>query len=35
VLETAAIAIMLGGGPAQWPARYVVQVLDELEEKKV
>lgn len=32
VLETAAIAIMLGGGPAQWPARYVVQVLDELEE---
>ena len=33
VLETTAIAVMLGGGPAQWPARYVFQVLDELEEK--
>jgi len=34
VAETAALAIVAGGGPAQWPARYAFKVMDELEMKK-
>jgi AhpD family alkylhydroperoxidase len=30
VLETAAVAVALAGGVATWPARYAVQVLDEI-----
>ncbi len=33
IAETAALAVCLGGGPAQWPARYVFKVLDELEQQ--
>lgn len=31
IAETVALALMMGGGPAQWPGRYVFKVLDELE----
>jgi len=31
IQEATAVALMMGGGPAQWPARYVLKVLDELE----
>lgn len=34
IVETVAVAIMMGGGPAQWPGRFVFKVLDELEGKK-
>ena len=34
IAETAALAVILGGGPAQWPARFVFKVLDELEQEK-
>ena len=34
IAEAAALAVVLGGGPAQWPARFVFKVLDELEEEK-
>ncbi|MCE1252621.1 MAG: carboxymuconolactone decarboxylase family protein [Anaerolineae bacterium] len=34
VAETAALAIVMGGGPAQWPARYAFKVMDELEAQK-
>jgi len=30
ILEAAAVALALGGGLAQWPARFVFKVLDEL-----
>jgi AhpD family alkylhydroperoxidase len=30
IMETVAVALMMGGGPAQWPARYAFKVLDEL-----
>jgi AhpD family alkylhydroperoxidase len=33
VEEMAALAICMGGGTAQWAARYVFQVLEELEHK--
>jgi AhpD family alkylhydroperoxidase len=32
IAETVAVAVMMGGGPAEWPGRYVFKVLDELEE---
>jgi AhpD family alkylhydroperoxidase len=32
IAETVAVALMMGGGPAQWPGRYVFKVLDELEQ---
>jgi len=31
ILETAAVALALNGGPAEWPIRFVVKVLEELE----
>jgi AhpD family alkylhydroperoxidase len=34
IVETVAVALMMGGGPAQWPGRYVFKVLDELEVAK-
>jgi AhpD family alkylhydroperoxidase len=34
IAETAAVAVMMGGGPAEWPARFVFKVLDELEVEK-
>jgi len=34
IAETVALAIVMGGGPAQWPGRYVFKVLDELEKEK-
>jgi len=36
IAETVSVALVMGGGPAQWPGRYVFKVLDELElqEKK-
>lgn len=34
IAETAALAIVIGGGTAQWPARYVFKVLDDLEAEK-
>jgi len=30
IAETVAVALMMGGGPAQWPARYAFKVLDDL-----
>ncbi len=32
IAETVAVALMMGGGPAQWPGRYVFKVLDELDQ---
>jgi AhpD family alkylhydroperoxidase len=32
VIEAAAVALVLGGGVAQWPARFVFKVLDEVEQ---
>jgi len=34
IQETAAVAIALGGGMAEWPARFVFKVLEELEKLK-
>jgi AhpD family alkylhydroperoxidase len=34
IAEIVAVAIMMGGGPAEWPGRYVFKVLDELEGEK-
>jgi AhpD family alkylhydroperoxidase len=34
IAETVAVAVMMGGGPAQWPGRFVFKVLDELEGAK-
>lgn len=34
IAETVALAIVMGGGPAQWPGRYVFKVMDQLEEGK-
>jgi AhpD family alkylhydroperoxidase len=34
VLETAAVAVALAGGVATWPARYAIQLLDELDVPK-
>lgn len=31
VVETAAVALALGGGVVQWPARYVFRVLEDIE----
>ena len=31
VIETAAVALALGGGTVQWPARYVFRVLEEID----
>jgi hypothetical protein len=31
VIETTAVALALGGGVVQWPARYVFRVLEDLE----
>jgi len=31
ILEATAVALALGGGLVQWPARFVFKVLDELE----
>ncbi len=31
IAETVAVAVVMGGGPAHWPGRYVFKVLDELE----
>jgi AhpD family alkylhydroperoxidase len=31
VIEATAVALVLGGGVAQWPARFVFRVLDEVE----
>lgn len=31
IVEVAAVAVALGGGVAQWPARFVFKVLDEIE----
>jgi AhpD family alkylhydroperoxidase len=33
VVETAAVALALGGGVVQWPARYVFRVLEDLEKR--
>jgi AhpD family alkylhydroperoxidase len=33
IAEAAALAVVMGGGTSQWPARYVFKVLDELEAK--
>jgi AhpD family alkylhydroperoxidase len=33
IAETVAVALMMGGGPAQWPGRYVFKILDELEQQ--
>jgi len=30
-MEATAIAVAMGGGMAQWPARFVFKVLEELE----
>jgi alkylhydroperoxidase/carboxymuconolactone decarboxylase family protein YurZ len=35
ILETAAVALAIGGGNAQWPVRYVFKVLEELEKSKM
>jgi AhpD family alkylhydroperoxidase len=32
--ETAAVAVCLGGGIAEWPARFVFKMLEDLEEKE-
>lgn len=32
-METAALALALGGSVADWPARYVFKVLDEIEDQ--
>ncbi len=34
IAETVAVALMMGGGPAEWPGRYVFKVLDQLEQQK-
>ena len=34
ILETAAVALALNGGPAERPIRFVFKVLDELESSK-
>jgi alkylhydroperoxidase/carboxymuconolactone decarboxylase family protein YurZ len=34
ILETTAVAVALGGGVAEWPARFVFKVLDEIEAEK-
>ena len=34
IAETVAVALIMGGGPAQWPGRYAFKVLDELEGEK-
>jgi AhpD family alkylhydroperoxidase len=34
IVETVAVALIMGGGPAQWPGRYVFKVLDELAAQK-
>lgn len=34
IAETVALAVIMGGGPAQWPGRYVFMVLDDLEGKE-
>lgn len=31
ILEATAVALAMGGGLSQWPARYVFKVLEELE----
>jgi AhpD family alkylhydroperoxidase len=31
VMETTAVALALGGGVVQWPARYVFRVLEDIE----
>ena len=33
VVEATAVALALGGGVAQWPARFAFKVLDEIEAK--
>ncbi len=35
IIEVAAVAVALGGGVAQWPARFVFKVLDEIERENV
>jgi AhpD family alkylhydroperoxidase len=32
IAETCAVAVMLGGGQSEWPARFVFKVMDELGE---
>ena len=32
VIETTAVALALGGGVVQWPARYVFRVLEDLDQ---
>jgi len=34
ILEATAVAVALGGGMADWPARFVFKVLEELESKQ-
>ncbi len=34
IAEAAALAVCLGGGTVQWPARYVFDVLEQLEQEK-
>jgi AhpD family alkylhydroperoxidase len=31
IAETVAVGLIIGGGPSQWPGRYVFKVLDDLE----
>lgn len=31
IVETTAVSVCMGGGPSTWPARFVFNVLDELE----
>jgi len=33
-METAAVALALNGGPAEWPIRFVFKVLEELNRSK-
>jgi alkylhydroperoxidase/carboxymuconolactone decarboxylase family protein YurZ len=33
ILEATAVAVALGGGVAEWPARFVFKVLEELEKR--
>jgi len=33
ILEATAVALVMGGGNAQWPVRFVFKVLEELEQK--
>ena len=34
ILEATAVAVTLSGGMADWPARFVFKVLEELESQK-